>query len=171
MAEDKMHKDLIAQEALDKMTELINEVTITMFCHLDPDNKLSSRPMWTSTVDPDGTIWFFTGKDSWKTRGLKDGTDACLCYAHPGKNTYLSVHGTPTVTDDKAKMKELWNVTLKAWFPDGLDDPNITLIRVKPHSAEYWDIASSTIVVLFGMVKAIVTGKEADGGEHGDLTL
>ncbi len=63
-------------------------------------------------------------------------------------------------------MEELWNPILKAWFPKGLDDPNITLLKVSVESAEYWDSTSSTIVQVAGFIKAIVTGTNADGGEN-----
>jgi hypothetical protein len=37
--------------------------------------------------------------------------------------------------------------------------------------AEYWDCSSSTLVQIAGFVKAMVTGQQADGGDHGKVNL
>ncbi len=68
-------------------------------------------------------------------------------------------------------MEELWNPILKAWFPEGLDDPNICLLKVNVEQAEYWDSPSSTLVQIGGFVKALVTGQRADGGENEKINL
>jgi hypothetical protein len=60
---------------------------------------------------------------------------------------------------------------LKAWFPDGLDDPALALLRVDIEKAEYWDSPSSTVVHLVGFVKALATGKTYEPGEHEKVTL
>jgi general stress protein 26 len=55
---------------------------------------------------------------------------------------------------------------LKAWFPEGLEDPTLCLLKVSVEEAEYWEASSSTLVQLFGFVKAMATGQEADYGEN-----
>jgi hypothetical protein len=61
---------------------------------------------------------------------------------------------------------------LKAWFPDGLGDPDLALLRVRVEKAEYWDAPSSKMVQLAGFVKAIVTGQRADDlGENEKIDL
>jgi len=65
----------------------------------------------------------------------------------------------------------LWSSILKAWFPLGLDDPDMTLIKVSPNEVNYWDGSSNKMVVLFNMLKAIVTGKEYEEGEQGKISL
>ena len=76
------------------------------------------------------------------------------------------INGTVSLVNDKNKMKELWNGTMKAWFPKGLDDPDILLIKVSPVHVNYWDSASSKMIVLFNMLKAIVTEKPYTEEEH-----
>jgi len=38
---------------------------------------------------------------------------------------------------DEATAKELWNVFAQAWFPEGVDDPHLALLRVDIEQAEY----------------------------------
>jgi hypothetical protein len=69
--------------------------------------------------------------------------------------------------DDRAKAQEPWNPMLKAWFPDGLDSPGLTLVKVHPDTAEYWAAAhSSRVLTLLGYAKAAVTGKTPDAGDN-----
>ncbi len=79
--------------------------------------------------------------------------------------------GRAEINRDKAKMKELWNPILKAWFPDGLDDPNLCLLKVNAEKAEYWDSSSGKLVQLAGFVKALVTGTSIDPGENKKIDL
>ena len=73
---------------------------------------------------------------------------------------------------DRAKAEELWNPMVKAWFPGGLDDPHLALIKVTIQSAEYWDSDASKMRQFFEMAKAAFTGdKPKELGEHGKVEL
>jgi general stress protein 26 len=75
------------------------------------------------------------------------------------------------VINDRDKIKELWSPILKAWFPKGIDDPDLALVECAVLEAEYWDASSSRMVQLFSMLKAAITGKEYDEGKHATLKL
>lgn len=168
-----MEKDLQDQEALAKLKDLIDSVHICMYCTTDASGDITSRPMGTSKVEDDGTIWFFTTDHSGAAAEAGRETTACLNYAHPGKNTYLVVTGQSELVFDKAKMAELWNPMLKTWFPDGLETPDIALIRVTPDKAHYWESDASRIRLAYSFLRAQITGKPAQGteGDHGELNV
>jgi general stress protein 26 len=71
----------------------------------------------------------------------------------------VNASGTAQVVRDQAKIDELWHDGLKAWFPNGKDDPNISLLKIKMHQAEYWDRAGGRMATLFQQVKAALTGQ------------
>src|SRR5690606_11742708 len=121
-----------------------------------------SRPMATQDQDFDGDLWFFTSTASHKMAEISDDPRVCVAYSDPDKNTYVSVSGRGELVRDKGKIADLWNPVYKAWFPDGLDDPTLCLLKVSVEQAEYWDSPSSTIVNIAGFVKAVATGKRAD---------
>jgi general stress protein 26 len=80
------------------------------------------------------------------------------------------------IVTDRTKIEELWNPIHKAWFPKGVDDPNLVLLKISVEQAEYWDSPSSTIVQVAGFVKALVTGESADHQDgdtstHGKVNL
>jgi pyridoxamine 5'-phosphate oxidase like protein len=74
---------------------------------------------------------------------------------------------------DRQKIEELWNPIYKAWFPKGLEDPDLALLKVEVQEAEYWDTPSGKMVQLIGFVKAIATGEsyKSSKDEHDKLDL
>jgi hypothetical protein len=75
------------------------------------------------------------------------------------------------VVRDKEKARELWSPALKAWFPQGVDEPDLVLLNVQVEKAEYWDAPASKVVQLAGFVKAVATGQRYDPGENEKVEL
>ena len=154
--------------SLEQLKGLLEGIDFTMLTTV-AEGKLHSRPMSTQELDENGDLWFFTNDDSRKIDEVNGDNRVNAAYSDPDNNTYVSVFGTATVVKDRAKMEELWNPIHKAWFPEGLDDPHICLLKVSVEEAEYWDAPSSKFVQIAGFVKALVTGTEADYGDHGTI--
>lgn len=165
-----IQQDLEKQEALKKLTELVKEVKICMFATIGQDHALYSRPMQTIDVDEHGNLWFFTNEHSGKVDDVTKNYTVNLLYSHPGQNTYLHVKGECTLINDKEKIKELWSPVVKAWFPKGVEDPALALLKVETSEASYWD-GSSKFVVFYNMVKAIAKGETPDDGQFGNLDI
>ena len=151
--------------------KLIKDIKIAMLTTEHAEGWLRSRPMSTQQAEFDGDLWFFTGVDSSKSQEARQHPRVNLAYANPDDNHFLSVSGTAELVRDAAKNKELWNPIFKAWFPKGLDDPNLALLKIHVDHAEFWDSPSSTMVQIAGFLKAMVTGKayQASPGEHGTV--
>ncbi|MBA2613375.1 MAG: pyridoxamine 5'-phosphate oxidase family protein [Bacteroidetes bacterium] len=157
---------------VEKLIEMVKGVHACMLITNEKDTEnLSGRPMGINKIDDDGTMWFFTKASSYKVEEIEESKKVSIAITNESSNNYLMIHGTATLVNDKTKMKELWSSIMKAWFPLGLDDPDMTLIKVTPNEVNYWDSSSSKMVVLFNMLKAIVTGKEYKEGEHGKINL
>jgi general stress protein 26 len=107
----------------------------------------------------DGELWFFTSISSGKVHEIQADQHVNLAYADPGSNRYVSVSGIANVVQDRRKADELWNAEVQAWFPKGLDDPELALIHVEVTEAQYWDAPSSRMTILAKYAKAIVTGE------------
>jgi len=129
------------------------------------------RPMGTAEIDQNADIWFFTNEYSAKAKEISIDNKVHVSYADSGTNTYLSIKGHARLINDKEKMKKLWTPFIQAFFPEGLDDPKLTLLKVETSDLEYWDASSSKIIVLFNMLKANLLGKQYDEGEHGKMKL
>jgi len=158
---------------IETIRDLIKDIRVAMLTTVDEDGSLRSRPMATQKEEFDGELWFFTSSDTPKTGEIERDHRVNVSYADPGDNRFVSLSGTARVVRDKEKAKELWNPLLKAWFPQGLDEPDLVLLNVRVEKAEYWDSPSSKMVQLVGLAKALATGHRyhADPGEHDKVEL
>jgi len=166
-----MSSDWSKTESLKYFKDKVNEVKTAMLTTYNSENGFNSRPMGTADVDEEGNIWFFTNEYSPKVSEISVENTVSLTYSDIKNHTYLSVVAEAEIVDDREKMKTLWNPFIQAFFPKGLDDPKLTLLKVTPTDAEYWDSSSSSMVVLFNMLKAVVQGKQYDEGKHGKIDL
>lgn len=154
-----MAHDHRSHDGAEKLYALIEDVKICMMTSVEPDGSLHSRPMYNQQADEAGDLWFFTQISSGKTSEIAKDQQVNLAYSNPSKQTYVSVAGKAEIVRDKSRIQEKWTEGMRAWFPKGTDDPQIALIRVHPEHGEYWDSPSSTVVHLYGYVKASLTGR------------
>ena len=129
--------------------------------------------MATQQQEFDGDLWFFTRADSAKAGEARHEAHVNVSYAAPDDQKYVSVSGKAQIVRDRAKIEELWNPIYKAWFPEGLRDPEIALMKVNVTDAEYWDTPNGKMVQLIGYVKALATGEtyKASKDEHDKVKL
>ena len=163
--------NLRQDEAVNKLKELAEDIDICLFCtDLERKEGSSYRPMSTKEVDEEGNIYFFSARDSGKNEAITQGDRTVqLLYSHPGKASFLIVTGTADIFYDKNKIAELWNSLDKTWFKEGKDDPNISIIRVRPEKAHYWDVQGNRMINFLKMIASVATGKTLVKGEEGSL--
>lgn len=159
------------EEDIRKLASLIKDIKFCMMTTLDSEGCLHSRPMATQQVEFDGDLWFLTGKSTAKTGELHHDAHINVSFANPDSHQFVSVSGRGILTDDRKKAEELWNPFYKTWFPKGLDDPDLTLLKVHVEKAEYWDTPNGAVVHLLGLVKSLATGQRPDPGDHAKVDL
>lgn len=154
----------------DDLTERIKDIKFAMLTTENEDGFLHSRPMATLEADPDRALWFFTGKSTLKAREIGANPKVNLAYADGGHDTFISVAGEAHLVEDKARAKRLWNPMMKAWFPAGLEDPDLVLLKVEIEEAEYWDPTSKKMLTLIRFAKSL-SGAEVvrETPSHGRL--
>jgi len=168
---EKNTQNLTAKDAIDKLKELIKSESICFFCTQLTKQPITTRPMSTQKVDEQGNIWFMSSIKSDKNAEILQNNEVQLFYSNPSNYEFLTVHGKATVHTDRAKIEELWTPFAKAWFEDGKDDVDISLIKVAPQSAYYWDTKNSKIISMIQILAATVTGTAPDDGVEGTLTV
>ena len=157
------------KEALTKLNALLKGARICMLTSKDMRGNLHSRPMALQEVETDGDLWFFTARHCHKVEEIKG--DNRVNVAVVDGTTYISISGAATTVDDKKKAQDLWNPLYKAWFPKGLEDPELILLKISIDQAEYWDSPGGMVTTLIGYVESLVTGKQANVGEHETVKL
>jgi general stress protein 26 len=81
------------------------------------------------------------------------------------------VSGRGRISTDREQMQKFWNPMVSAWFPNGLDDPDLALIEVEADSAQYWDATSSTMRYFWEVASANLTGREPDMGDNAKVKI
>ncbi len=159
------------QQNVEKVRDLIKGIHIAMLTTEHQSGFIHSRPMATREVEFDGDLWFITGKDSEKASDLRGSSRVNVSFQDAGKGVFVSASGSAMLVDDRAKIHDLWTDLDKTWFPNGKDDPNITLIKVSVESAEYWE-SPGKIKLAIGFVKAALTKETPDDlGENKTVNL
>jgi general stress protein 26 len=159
-------KPAMTHNELNTLRDKIKGIDFAMLTTLEDDGDLHSRPMSTQQMDNDGALWFFTYDDSTKVEEIQRDKRVSITYTDTGSETYVAAAGKAELVKDRAKIDELWQDILKAWFPNGKDDPRIALLKVTLHQAEYWDRPGGKMVKLFQVAKAVVTGEQDKGGRN-----
>lgn len=161
-------------EARTKLWEMIKDIRFAMFTTQHGNGHLHSRPMTTqnSNLDEASNLWFFMSRRSEPVADFIEKPSVCAVYADPSTDSYVSVTGTATIVEDMAKKEQLWSKLVEAWFPGGVTDPDLALVRVEIAHANYWDVKESKVVQLYKMAKAAATGKPPSGmGEEAEIRM
>lgn len=170
--EQKEHtEDLFGKEAISKIKELVKAQPICHFVSGLSKKPLSTRPMFALDVDDQGILWFFSAKSSDKNQDIENDNNVQLFFSNHGSSEYLSVSGKARIVPDKQKIKEIWTPLAKAWFKEGIDDAELTLIKVVPEEAYYWDTRSNKAVSMLKILASVVTGQTSDDGIQGELRV
>lgn len=155
-----------------KLKEMAEEINICLFCTDDTETDVPAcRPMSTQTVDKDGCIWFFSSISSGKNSEIEGDNNVRLYYSHPTKSKFLVVYGVAEIIIDRKKIEELWTPLAKTWFKDGVDDPDISLIKVHTRNAHYWDVDGNKMVNFFKMIASVATGKNLLSAKEGTIKV
>lgn len=159
-------------EGVEKLKELAKKAETCFFCTaIKSGLPISARPMSVQKVDDEGNFWFLTAKDSHTNQEINEEPLVQLLFQASAHSGFLSVYGIAEISDDKAKIDELWEPIAKVWFTGGKDDPRISVVKVAPTQAYYWDNKHGNIIAFAKMVTGMVTGKTLDDSVEGKISV
>ena len=155
-----------------KVMEMVKTLSIAMLSTRGTDGKFHSRPMAASDAEFSGTLYFLTDVGSGKTHDLERDPETIVTFSDRHTQQYVAIRGRGSITTDRSAIRDHWTAAAKAWFPKGVDDPSIALIKVDVEDAEYWDAPSGKMVVLYAYAKAAITGqKPGNVGENERVSI
>jgi len=165
------HTNLIGEEAINKMRHLIDKSGSCFFCTSNLNNKINSSPMSVQKSDINGDLWFLSPKDSIKNMEITQDSEVTLYFQGSPHSDFLELKGKATISDDKDRIKELWDPMAKSWFKNGIDDPMITVIQFKTESGYYWDNEHGNTIAGVKLLIGVITGTSTDDSEEGSLKI
>jgi general stress protein 26 len=162
---------------LDELYELIDDMEIALMTTRRPDGSLVTRPMATQEQESDADLWFVTNIDTYKVDEIRQDPNVNLGYYNDDTKEWVSVSGMARITQERAKIRDLYAPDWKVWFEDeggnrdgGPDDPRIALIFVDVQTVHYMKAKHSRPVTLFEIARGFVTGKTPDLGREEHLS-
>jgi general stress protein 26 len=171
---DEMDEHLSGDAAIAKARQLLPGFRTAMLVTRTANGtRLHMRPMG---LQGDlsvfgGTLWFFTDDRSPKVDEVTNDPMVSLVFQSDEASRYLQLDGTATVVADRGKMRELFTPLTRTWFPDGLDDPHMTLLRIDVIGGTFWESPGGVLQVLAAFTKSVVTGAPGKGGRTGTIDL
>lgn len=161
---------------LEKFYGLIDDIKIAMMTTRRPDGHLDARAMANQKRADGADLWFVTAKDTGKVRDIEADPHVNLAYYKPGSYEWVSASGIARLSEDRAKIQELYEPDWQMWFgKEGdprhgtADDPRIVLIGVDVHAAVFLEVDKPKPVVLFELAKGWLTGERVEAGETHEL--
>jgi general stress protein 26 len=119
---------------------------------------LHARPMRVAEVNDDGTLIFVTSLESHKVAEIDHDPRALVTFQ--GHARYVSAVGGIHIVKDKYEIRQMWQESWRVWFPHGLDDPSICLLRFEIYQGEYWNMSgASGVKYLFEAARAYFSGR------------
>lgn len=158
------------QEGLRKLWPMIRDVRVAMLSTWDGEH-LRSRPMHAHLDEAADQLFFFTRLDSGKTREARRYHEVNVAFADNAAQTWVSISGSASIELDDEVIRRFWTPFAAAWFPEGLDDPELALLRIEPEMAEYWDMQAGAMRYFWEVSKANLTGQPPAIGEMGRIEL
>lgn len=168
---DSHTENLISAEAVSKLQELVDHSPTCMFATRLGEVPFHVCPMHVQEVDDAGCLWFFSGADSTHNSQINGDSRVQLIFANNTDIEFLTVYGGATISRDRAKIDKLWNKMVEAWFSDGKDDANVTLLCIQPTQAHYWDTESGKLITMAKILTSALTGADSEAGVEGDLKV
>ena len=166
--DDRPQTDTTDGEFRDRAWELAKSIGVCMLVTWDGERQ-RARPMAANLERDEHAVYFLTDKDSAQIAQAKSFPMVTLSFADPGGNKFVAISGHATVSDDRTKIKELWNPFAKAWW-DSADDPAIRVIKVEPQEAELWD-SPGRLIAAVKMLAAAATGTRPSLGEKAHVSI
>jgi general stress protein 26 len=163
-------ENLVGHHAVERIVDAVEKAQTCFFCtHAAGDQTNGVRPMCVRDVDEVGNLWFLSADDSHKNRELEADSRVNLYFQGSPHSDFLHLRGSATVSRDKEKTKELWSPLVQTWFPEGIDDPRITVIKVTPSEGYYWDNQHGSTVAAVKILIGAAIGKTLDDSVEGKV--
>ena len=162
---------LTGDEALEKLRTLLSEFPIAFMVTVCGGD-VTARPIGVvGDEEFSGSLWFITDKRSRKVSAIESGATTTLLFQNDKKGDYLQLTGRASVVEDRSRLERLYTTLQRTWFPKGLDDPDITLVRFDADGGNYWDSHDSYVRLAVAFAKSIVTGEPGKSGNAGIAQL
>lgn len=127
----------MAESEVKRLDDLIDGFETAMLVTRSSEGKLRARPMAIARHEHGGELYFATRGEDEKLEEILESPEVAVTMQSEGQ--YMSISGTARILTDQVLADDLWSEAMRVWFPEGPSDQQLTIIRVLPRYAEFWD--------------------------------
>ena len=135
----------MADKTLKDVADKMSGIDIAILSTHAEGGQIANRPMSNNgDVTYDGNSYYFTFEEALTVRDIERDPNVALGFA--GKSgifisngLYIAVEGHAELIREKAAFEAHWTPDLDKWFEQGVDTPNVVLIKVHAARITYWD--------------------------------
>ena len=127
------------------------------------------QPMEPHSARDEKSIWFFTKKTSDIARAAENPGTVHMCLVTD--DYQACIDGELRTTYSREHVERYWSSMVEAWFPEGKDDPSLTMLCLTPRTGAIWASTGSKLAFGWEVAKAITTGHEPDVGYTTHVTF
>lgn len=164
-----MSKELSRDEVRDRLFDAIEDERTGMLGL--SESRMHFQPMTAFLERDTGQIWIFSGKDTDLVRESSGGRHAMFTFHAEKRGVWACLGGELSETFDRGRLEKYWSPMVAAWYPDGKDDPNLTMLRFDLHDAEVWVERKGPLKFAFETAKANLSRELPDWGQKSDLNF
>lgn len=149
----------------DAKTQLYDEIDEAHAGMLGVDGSgLHMQPMAPQLDRDSDTIWFFARKSAEMVKAIRAGAQAHFCITGKDHDYHACIAGPISVDLDTDKRDAFWNTVIDAWFEDGKNDPDLTMLALRMKDAKIWASTDSKLKFGWEIAKANVSHDEPEVG-------
>lgn len=130
-----------------------------------PDHTQHMQPMSPQVARDEQKIWFFTSVETDLLKAVRSRpADVHVCVIGKDHDYHACLRGSLVENRSREHVDRFWSSVVDAWYPDGKDDPKMTMLCFTPKDAKIWASSGSSIGFGWALAKAQLTDKEPDVG-------
>ena len=165
-----MTEHLARKDAEDRLFKAIEDTRVGMLGVAGGEPR-HMQPMTAYVEREANELWFFTYRDTDLVRDVNasGGHYAMFCVISKDREVYACLGGELEEHFDRERMERYWNPVVAAWYPEGKDDPRLTLLRMRLDDAQMWLSQAGPVRFAFEIAKANMTKDQPDLGGRADI--
>lgn len=135
----------MADKSLSDIAEKMRGIDIAILSTHTEGGQIANRPMSNNgDVNYDGDSYYFTFEEALTVRDIERDPSVALGFAgksgiFTSNGLYIAIEGHAELIRDKQAFEAHWTPDLDEWFENGVDSPNLVLIKVHARRIKYWD--------------------------------
>src|SRR4029453_16817481 len=130
-----------------RVRALLQQSEVAMLLTFGSGEVHAGRPMLPLWLPEDPKLYFPKHRESRKVVQVNEPPHVALTVINAG--CYLVVLGLAYASQDPALIRRLWRPSYRAWFPEGSDDREATVLRMVINKVNYWEPRRSRVGGVF----------------------